>query len=189
MNLPDHLGGHCNKTHLDVGALDYLIENYQVTSMLDVGCGPGGMVELAKGKGLKAKGIDGDFTLQFSSPENFIVHDFAQGPVDIAENFDLVWCCAFNEHVEEKYIPNFMSAVNKGKIVIMTYYELPGHHHVNCQPASYWIDVMKENGFDYDESLTLNVREASTMNKVGEGKYTPKAWIHYYGLAFKRGEK
>ena len=32
--------------------------------MVDVGCGPGGMVELALSKGLQAAGIDGDFTLQ-----------------------------------------------------------------------------------------------------------------------------
>jgi hypothetical protein len=25
--LPEHLGGHLNKTHVDEGALDFLIEN------------------------------------------------------------------------------------------------------------------------------------------------------------------
>ena len=66
MNLPEHLGGHKNRTHLDEGSLDHCIETLQVKSMLDIGCGPGGMVALARSKGLKAYGIDGDFEVKRS---------------------------------------------------------------------------------------------------------------------------
>ena len=51
-HLPQHLGGHENETHIDDGALSYFIENFDVKSMVDIGCGPGGMVDLAKRKGL-----------------------------------------------------------------------------------------------------------------------------------------
>ena len=57
---PPHLGGHLNKTHIDEGALDYLIKKFEIQSMLDIGCGPGGMIGVARAKGLDAWGIDGD---------------------------------------------------------------------------------------------------------------------------------
>ena len=189
MSLPDHLGGHCNITHLDDGVLNFLIEYYQISSMLDIGCGPGGMVELAKSKGLGAKGIDGDFTINFANPEDFIVHDFTTGPIIVKDDYDLVWCCAFNEHVEEQYVSNFMCAIEKGKIVVMTYYELPGHNHVNCQPAEYWITVMNNYGFKYDQQLTDKIRSATTLGKRSNGKYSRKAWIRHYGLAFVKENK
>jgi 2-polyprenyl-3-methyl-5-hydroxy-6-metoxy-1,4-benzoquinol methylase len=55
-DLPPHLGGHDNETHLDSGVLDYMIKKYKIESYLDVGCGPGGMVELAASKGLRVMG-------------------------------------------------------------------------------------------------------------------------------------
>ena len=37
--LPDHLGGHLNKTHTDRGTLLYLKNKYNIKSMIDIGCG------------------------------------------------------------------------------------------------------------------------------------------------------
>ena len=70
MSLPEHLGGHKNITHLDEGALDHMMRILNVKSMLDIGCGPGGMVKLAKSKGLDAYGIDGDFSVERDNHEN-----------------------------------------------------------------------------------------------------------------------
>lgn len=61
--LEEHLGGHNYKTHLDEGALSWLIKTFNATSCLDIGCGPGGMVELAEQHCLKSHGVDGDYTL------------------------------------------------------------------------------------------------------------------------------
>lgn len=184
LDLPEHLGGHCNRTHLDEGVLDFLISEHKITSMLDIGCATGGMVELAKSKGLRAHGIEGDHTLRYPDPSLITVHDFTQGPAPLKEQFDLVWCCAFVEHVEEKFVDNFMQAFALGKIAVMTYYELPGHHHVNLQPAEYWINVMTKYGFRYDDALTQKVREKTTMGRRGHDNWSRKAWIHHYGLAF-----
>ena len=70
--LEPHLGGHQNKTHLDNGALDWLIKTFDAKSFLDIGCGPGGMVELAKSKGLLVKGID---CLLYTSPSPRDAHE------------------------------------------------------------------------------------------------------------------
>ena len=42
--LPVHLGGHFNRTHVDEGVLLLARSQLGVETLLDVGCGPGGMV-------------------------------------------------------------------------------------------------------------------------------------------------
>lgn len=43
-----HLGGHGFKTHLDHGLLNFFKNEFNCKSLLDIGCGPGGMVKLAE---------------------------------------------------------------------------------------------------------------------------------------------
>ena len=46
---PEHLGGHLNRTNTDEPLLRYIKERFKVETMLDIGCGPGGMKEIANG--------------------------------------------------------------------------------------------------------------------------------------------
>ena len=39
IEVPEHLGGHQGRSHVDVGALDFLIEEYNIKTMVDVGQG------------------------------------------------------------------------------------------------------------------------------------------------------
>ena len=77
--LDKHLGGHNGLTHLDEGALKWL-QSLGHKRFLDIGCGPGGMVQLAEQLGFVVKGIDGDHTLERYDPQKFIIHDFQIGP-------------------------------------------------------------------------------------------------------------
>lgn len=163
--LPAHLGGHQDETHLDEGALDLLIKKFGIESYLDVGCGPGGMVELASSKGLTVLGVDGDFTLVRSNPQHFLLHDFTTGPAPVKGLWDLGWSCEFLEHVEEKYMDNYMEAFKKCKRIVVTH-AFPGqggHHHVNEQEANYWFHQFGRRGFFLDQISTDEVRNASTM--------------------------
>lgn len=179
MNLPKHLGGHLNKTHVDEGNLNWLIENFKIKSLLDVGCGPGGMVELAHKKGLKSLGVDGDYTLKRFDNNFFVIHDYTTGPLDLNEKYDLCWSVEFVEHVEEKYIDNYMQTIKNAELVVITHAPpgWPGHHHVNCQTADYWINVFKNYNFKYNSDLTNTLREKSTMKKQ---------FIQRNGLFFSR---
>ena len=169
MSLPGHLGGHENETHIDDGALTYFIENLDVKSMVDIGCGPGGMVELAMNKGLDVIGLDGDYTVKRPErvKDNVVIHDFCIGPYILDKKYDLAWTVEFVEHVEEKYMDNFIDVMKQCKYVIMTHAfpHQPGHHHVNCQFASYWIKQMEARGFMYDDFTTKSVRQMSTMRE------------------------
>jgi SAM-dependent methyltransferase len=171
METPDHLGGHLNKVHTDRGTLLYLIQKYNISSFLDIGCGPGWMVEIAKDRGLRALGIDGDFNLQEEWKNRYISvieHDFTKGKIDTdITEYDLAWSVEFLEHVEEQYMPNYMDAFKRCKYAVVT--AAPpghgGHHHVNEQPIQYWIDKFAESGFRYDAKETQAIKEQSTMKK------------------------
>ena len=167
MTLPEHLGGHLNKTHIDEGSLNFFINSFNIKSFLDIGCGPGGMVELAHSKGLEALGIDGDYTLSRFNPNNFLIHDYSTGPLVLNKTYDLCWSCEFVEHVEEEFLDNFMATFNSCNLVAMTYAPpgTPGHHHVNCKNMNYWVDVFNRYNFTFDDQTSNIIKKVSTMKK------------------------
>jgi hypothetical protein len=155
---PPHLGGHNNETNMDEPILDYLISRHGVKSFLDVGCGPGGMVEAARKRGLTAIGIDGDANVK---PD--ILHDYTKGPIEqdlSLPNPTMVWCVEFVEHVEEAYWANVADTFRRGDVLFLTH-ALPGqggYHHVNEQLPEYWIAKMGQIGFGLDEESTSQCR-------------------------------
>jgi SAM-dependent methyltransferase len=182
--LEEHLGGHNGITHVDQGSLDWLIGTFQPNSFLDIGCGPGGMVELADQKGLSSLGIDGDHTLVRYNPDNFLLHDFTTGPAPLDIKYDIGWSCEFVEHVEEQYQPAYMKAFQQCQIVAMTYAPPghTGHHHVNLQHEDYWIKTFKKYGFKYSSDFTSHLRQNSTM-----GAKKKHQFVKNRGLVFVNG--
>tara|TARA_Y100000310_G_scaffold11338_2_gene11934 strand:+ start:8402 stop:9013 length:612 start_codon:yes stop_codon:yes gene_type:complete len=181
--LPEHLGGHLGTTQMDEGALEWAIKTFNIQSFLDIGCGTGRMVRLAQVQGLTAMGIDGDDTVDRKGAQ-CLIRDFTKSPIDLAYNYDLAWCVEFLEHVEEKYILNYMPAFRKCKYVIVTYAPpgMPGYHHVNCQTKEYWIEVFKEYDLKFSFWDTIELRKQSTMNI---DRPILKRYIKNNGLFFK----
>ena len=164
--VPDHLGGHLNRTNTDEPLLRYIQERFKTKSMLDIGCGPGGMKDVANEMGIDWYGVDGDETV-IKNTDYSLVHDFTLGEATLDKTFDLIWCTEFLEHVEEKYVPNYMPLFKKGKMAVVTAAPpgWPGHHHVNCREESYWIDIFKNYGLRYNEQLTNEFKGLSQMRK------------------------
>lgn len=159
-----HLGGHAYMTHVDEGAVKTVMNELEIKSFLDIGCGTGGMIPIARNLGLDAVGVDGDDS--FTREVDIVIHDYTKGPSSLSRAFDLVWSVEFVEHVEEQYIDNFMKDFKLGKYVLITYSPHPfGHHHVNPQEESYWIDLFTKHGFEFDQEMTLKIRAGSTMER------------------------
>jgi len=158
---PPHLGGHQGITWLDDPVLTELIRRYGVTSMLDVGCGPGGMLDLAADRGLVCMGIDGDPAVMRLDVK---WHDYTKGPLPTS-GWDLVWCVEFVEHVAAEYQENYLATFAGGKVLFLTaaYVGQGGHHHVNEQPDTYWIDLLEGRGWRLDEEATQWVRAHGAM--------------------------
>lgn len=177
-----HLGGYVpggdpNTTAPDVWAM--LIERQAVRSMIDVGCGDGATVRWFQDHGVAAVGIDG---LNDRDDPFIVVHDYTEGPLPKdprrPREFDLVWSAEFVEHVEERYVPNFLDTFRAGKLVVFTH-AVPGQggwHHVNCRTGDYWIGAMAAVGYAVDWPLTGWIRDLAP----------PGSYVHRTGLAFRR---
>jgi SAM-dependent methyltransferase len=129
-------------------------------SVIDVGCGAGYASEWFHERGCDVLGVDGSETAErlFRVPGRFLRHDYTAAPLYAA--FALAWSCEFVEHVEEKYAANYLATFAGCRTVAMTYAEpgQPGHHHVNCQPAAYWVARFAEYGLRFDEPETMRLR-------------------------------
>ena len=160
--MANHLGGHFGFTAMVVKTFDYIREKYNIRSMLDIGCGPAGMVEYANYKGVYAIGVDGDPDL--GEKPYTILHDFTAGQLELDETFELVYSTEFVEHVEEQYVDNFMKLFQKGYYVFMS--AAPpgqsGHHHVNCKDKKYWIEKFEQYGFEYLPEESEEISKTST---------------------------
>ena len=165
--LPSHLGGHGNTNHVDFGALEYLKQKFEITSLLDIGCGLGQMKGICDAEGVSYLGVDGDWTVK-REHDQVVVHDYTVGPAPLGDkSFDVGWSTEFLEHVEEAHVENFMADFKRCKYVMATH-ALPGkkgHHHVNCKKPNYWKDIFSNHGFTFLKEETRELREASTMKR------------------------
>jgi SAM-dependent methyltransferase len=163
--MENHLGGCIIEG--DIGTFapqvwDKLIEIYKPKTFLDIGCGAGHSLKYFLDKGIDGIGVEGwiEAIKRSKVSGNIIEHDYTLKEYEPQSTFDLSWCCEFVEHVEEKYINNFMKTFSKCKVAAITHGvpEQPGYHHVNCQIAQYWIDIFKQYNFHYKEELSLSLR-------------------------------
>ena len=141
---------------------DWAILTFKPLTMLDIGCGEGHALRYFLDHCVEAIGVDGVPQVREAGivPGNrILLHDFTTGPLaPEGQVWDLIWSCEFVEHIEERYLENFLTAFDLArKAVLMTHATpgQPGHHHVNCQPSEYWIERMQARGFTYDHELTL----------------------------------
>ena len=166
--VAEHLGGHLNRVHIDQGTLEYFTTHLGVTSMIDIGCGPGWMSEVAHNLGVAWYGVDGDEEA-LDAKLGTVVHDFSTGPCRHFYDLpcDLAWSVEFLEHVDEEFVPNFMSTFRMCKYAVVTAAPpgYPGHHHVNCRTQDYWKGVFASSGFAFLPNETQQVRSRSTMVK------------------------
>ena len=154
---------------------DYLIEKYQVESVLDVGAGAGWSTKWFTDRGIYTLGVEGwkEALEKSQCRANIVEHDYSSGPFVPSMLLDLAWCAGFVEHIEEEFIPNFMASFRACRYVCLTHAEpgQPGYHHVNCQPTQYWIQKMNEFGFDLDAGETTHLR-STDKHKAPRGRRT-----------------
>jgi hypothetical protein len=154
-----HLGGHFNFTAMCLPTLDFITEKYNIKSMIDIGCGPAGMVEYANLMDIYSVGIDGDTSLGVKPYVKF--HDYVVGELELDETFDLAYSTEFLEHVEQKYISNFMPSFQKAQYAFIS--AAPpgqgGHHHVNENTKEYWIKIFLEYDFEHLSEDSLEIEK------------------------------
>lgn len=136
----------------------YLLVKYNPKMIIDVGCGFGHTLKWFADYGVTVVGVDGwkEAIDKNVVGANAHLHDFTSGPYIHGTAFDIAWSAEFLEHVEERYIPNFMPIFQSARVSVVTHGEpmQHGHHHVNCQTSSYWIAKFAEFGLVHDAAET-----------------------------------
>lgn len=146
----------------------YLIVKYQVESVLDIGCGFGHAQKWFEQFLISTTGVEGHAETAARHVLGRVVqHDYTLGSAPLGDaRFDLCWCAEFVEHVEERFIDNYVKDMARCAVVCLTHGEprQDGYHHVNCQTDEFWIHALRQRGF------TFNPRETATLRKTDRWK-------------------
>jgi SAM-dependent methyltransferase len=177
---------HAGITNVDKSLLLHVKKKWNVTSMLDIGCGPGDHVMTASNIGINAYGVDGtDIIPQL---ENFQQIDYREKCSTFDIKFDLGWSVEFLEHVEEEFKHIYIKDFIKCNILIITAAPLGwgGNGHVNEQPEEYWVDFFENYNFLLDKEKTKEIRRVSniTNGQFGKPRGSKKQFVKNRGLVF-----
>jgi SAM-dependent methyltransferase len=164
-----HLGGNLEGgdlgTRYGTCVWPWVIKKFKPKNLLDVGCADGFAVRWFADNGVDAHGLDGlPYNIAYARDQgtkNAFVHDLTTGPY-VHEKFDVIWCCDVVEHIAEDYLDNVMATFQQAKMVLLTngteLHGSDGWHHITNLPDTFWIEWMKNGGFQLDESLTAESR-------------------------------
>lgn len=172
----NHLGGYIinysevgDPNTYDINVWNYM-KNDGIKSVIDIGCGMGYSTKWFVDNGIESLGIEGGEKAVKNSlcPNNVVMHDFTEGVYTPKRKYDAVWCCEFVEHVEEKYMNNFLETFKYAEKIFMTHAKpgQVGYHHVNCRNSDYWISNVEKIGFSYDSSNTEYLRRLSNCMHI-----------------------
>jgi SAM-dependent methyltransferase len=160
---PDLAG---NLRHGDTGGFtpqvwDWVVRRFAIRSMLDVGCGEGHAVDHFRRAGVIAHGIDGLEHNIRRAVTPIALHDLKVAPYVMP--VDLVLCVEVVEHLKATYLANLLRTLCNGKVILMTH-AVPGqegYHHVDCQPADYWIGKLAELDYRFFDVETNYIRSVA----------------------------
>lgn len=158
---------------------DYLVQRFAIRSVLDVGCGQGHTAayfhRVHNCIVLATDGLD-------NNPERtvypVIIHDLRKGA--LVARVDLVYCVETVEHISAEFVDHVVTTLANGRVIAMTHAPpgQAGHHHVNCQPPEYWIELLRLRGY------ALAIEDTKRIRALGERDGS--LWLQRSGLLFIR---
>jgi len=136
--------------------LPIIFEVVKPVSVVDIGCGTGDWLAVARDLGAQILGIDGDWVSKSQlaiPPENFAVRDLTL-PLVLDRRFDLALSFEVAEHLPAAVAPVFVKSLCDAADVVAFSAAIPGQggrHHVNEQWPDYWAKLFGDFGyFCYD---------------------------------------
>ena len=134
-----------------------LYNMFQPKSVIDMGSGAGCIINGFATYGIECVAVDGSESckLLLKPGVRFVQHDFRKPFIGL-KKFDLVICFEVMEHIVSQCGHVLLDGLRTltGSILAFTACPLQYTHHVNMRPRDYWIDRLKERGFDYKKDLT-----------------------------------
>lgn len=148
---------------------DALYRQFGPDKVVDIGCGPGMILRRLAEHGCQVYGVEGSahgIAYADDSIRGAIEHDDIT-TIEVDGYFDpdndLVICTEVAEHLDAEHAPHLVALLCSALCPIVFTAAPPGqdgHHHVNCQPKSYWEELFAAYGAlpDRDATLELQMR-------------------------------
>lgn len=135
--------------------LPWIIEEYKINSILDVGTGIGTWLKVAEEHGrADFLGVDGSWVNRKQlkiSERNFRELDLRK-KFDLQRKFDLIICLEVAEHLPEESADILVNSIVQHGSLILFSAAIPGQggqNHLNEQIPSYWSQKFEKYGYKY----------------------------------------
>jgi len=171
--------------------LPILFEFYRPNSIIDVGCGLGNWIEVAKKLGINdIIGVDGNYvnrSLLKISEKEFVEMNLLES-FDLGRKFDMAICLEVAEHLPKSSADILIESLTRHSDVILFSAAIPGQggqNHFNEQWPDYWQSKFEKNGFEmidffrpkiwnnkkierwYRQNLFLVVKKEHSLSRLG----------------------
>lgn len=155
----------------------WIAEHLAPRTAIDVGCGSGLLMDALRRRGIDVHGIDASTEGIRRARARGLSADVLDLTSDLplpGAPYDLAVSCEVAEHLDARHAPRFVDRlVEAAPVVFLTAAEPesgvgPGLHHVNEQPHSYWIDLLRARGYGLDRDATDDARGALADPRVVE---------------------
>jgi SAM-dependent methyltransferase len=134
----------------------------KVESVVDVGCGEGWWASAFARRGCTVLGVDGAHVQTSALGDRFVARDLAH-PLNLGPlRFDLAVCLEVAEHLPESRAAGLVSDLCQLAPVVLFSAAVPhqtGAGHVNLQWPSYWAELFRGHGYDFDGSIRFDIWE------------------------------
>ncbi len=142
-----------------------IVSDLRPSSVLDVGCGSGELLEELELQGVRAMGLErSEAVLGCAETKelNILKFDLTKDEFEYDGGFDLVVSLEVAEHLAEKYADRFLDLLTKFGADVVFSAAVPGQggtDHLNEQPHEYWIDKFQKRGFEHDNEISKRWKE------------------------------
>ena len=142
---------------------DFIVREFNPSSVVDVGCGTGVYLEQLRSRGVEVLGIEhAQAALERSRIGRGLIldHDLRQ-PLAIDRRFDLAISFEVAEHLGPEYATLFVQSLCALSDTVLFTAAVPGQGgvgHINEQPLEYWISLFWQFGYGLDITRTARLR-------------------------------
>ena len=153
MNQPNYV--HTTKIHNTNAAnevLPFIFDKFGSKAIVDIGCGTGSWLSVAKEMGATVIGIDVNYIekeLLCIKESEFQLHDLTL-PISFEKKYDLAICLEVVEHLPENAADTIIETLTNASDIILFSAAIPnqgGQNHINEQWPVYWQKIFEKKGF------------------------------------------
>lgn len=135
--------------------LPHLFKIVKPNTILDIGCGIGTWLSMAKKFGVKnVLGVDGEYVdrnllRKYLVDDEFVSHDLTM-PLELRRRFDLCFCLEVAEHLPKEFSDVLVDTLVRHSDLILFSAAIPGQggeNHLNEQEPNFWIKKFENKGY------------------------------------------